>query len=104
MIKTKFHTLWFSGVFANKTFALTPIVRIPVKTSSHGGYYAWVMHKYALCLFTSGGALFNQANIRCIAHAGYFDKLQDNKHLREKTTVLREKTTAFSLKWLYQFS
>ena len=58
----------------------------------------WVMHKYALCLFTSGGALFNQANLRCIAHAGYFDKLQDNKHLREKTTVLREKTTAFSLK------
>ena len=57
-----------------------------------------VMHKYTLCLFTSGGALFNQANLRCIAHAGYFDKLQDNKHLREKTTVLREKTTAFSLK------
>ena len=39
-----------------------------------------------------------------ICQAGYFDTLQDNKHLREKTTNLREKTTAFSLKWLYQFS
>ena len=39
----------------------------------------WVMHKYALCLFTSGGALFNQANVRCIAHAGYFDTLRRYK-------------------------
>ena len=75
MIKTKFHTFWFSGVFANKTFALTPIVRIPVKTSSHGGYYAWVMHKYALCLFTSGGALFNQAD----EHFGHFVTLRRYK-------------------------
>ena len=43
------------------------------------GAPSWVMHKYALCLFTSGGALFNQANVRCIAHAGYFDTLRRYK-------------------------
>ena len=49
------------------------------------------MHHCALCIFTKSGALSNQANDRCIAHAGYFDKLQDNKHLRENPTNLREK-------------
>ena len=49
------------------------------------------MHLCALCIFTKSGALSNQANDRCIAHAGYFDKLQDNKHLRENPTNLREK-------------
>ena len=61
-------------------------------------YGAWAVHQCALCIFTKSGPLSNQANSRCIAHAGYFDTLQDNKHLREKTTNLREKTTAFSLK------
>ena len=49
------------------------------------------MHLLAFCIFTKSGALSNQANDRCIAHAGYFDKLQDNKHLRENPTNLREK-------------
>ena len=49
------------------------------------------MHLCAFCIFTKSGALSNQANHRCIAHAGYFDKLQDNKHLRENPTNLREK-------------
>ena len=49
------------------------------------------MHLCAFCIFTKSGALSNQANDRCIAHAGYFDKLQDNKHLRENPSNLREK-------------
>ena len=49
------------------------------------------MHQCALCIFTKSGPLSNQAYHRCIAHAGYFDKLQDNKHLRENPTNLREK-------------
>ena len=53
--------------------------------------HPWAMHHCALCIFTKSGALSNQANHRCIAHAGYFDKLQDNKHLRENPTNLREK-------------
>ena len=54
-------------------------------------FLAWAMHLCAFCIFTKSGALSNQANDRCIAHAGYFDKLQDNKHLRENPTNLREK-------------
>ena len=54
-------------------------------------FVPWAMHHCALCIFTKSGALSNQANHRCIAHAGYFDKLQDNKHLRENPTNLREK-------------
>ena len=53
--------------------------------------HPWAMHQCALCIFTKSGALSNKAKHSCIAHAGYFDKLQDNKHLRENPTNLREK-------------
>ena len=52
---------------------------------------AWAVHQSALCIFTKSAPLSNQAKHRCIAHAGYFDMLQENKHLREKPTNLREK-------------
>ena len=35
--------------------------------------WPWAMHQCALCIFTKSGPLSNQANVRCIAHAGYFD-------------------------------
>ena len=58
---------------------------------------AWAVHQSALCIFTKSGPLSNQANNKCIAHAGYFDMLQDNKHLRENPIKLRENPTAFLL-------
>ena len=42
-------------------------------------FVSWVMHQCALCIFTKSGPLSNQANIRCIAHAGYFDTLRRYK-------------------------
>ena len=91
--------LVLSGIWTSGTRRLA--VR---KREARPQWTAWAMHQCALYIFTKSGPLSNQAKHRCIAHAGYFDKLQDNKHLREKPTELREKPTAFSLKWLYQFS
>ena len=43
--------------------------------SFNSTFFPPVMHKYALCLFTSGGALFNQAD----EHFGHFVTLQRYK-------------------------
>ena len=67
-----------------------PAIRLH-RTKKMAFPHTWAMHLCAFCIFTKSGALSNQANDRCIAHAGYFDKLQDNKHLRENPTNLREK-------------